>query len=385
MSYKNKAIDLKQIGRELNVRYVLEGSVQREGNRMRVNVQLIEAESDAHLWAERFDKPTADLFDMQDEIVSRLANQLRAELIDAEARRAARTPNPNSMDFYFQGQALLSRGFAPDMLAEARKFFVRALEHDPRNIDALVGVGFVDMMACTLYMIDDPAPIAATAEINLAKALALAPNNALAHATMGGLLINTNRAQRGIEEFERALALDPNHARARAAIGLAQLYVGRAEETEAHVLEALRLSPRQFESLALVSPHWQRKDMSRGIRSGDSVGLENRSTRTGTTPGHISIWPPALPTSVRSMTRVRKSRPAWPSTRNSQFVASARVCKAATPSISASARASSPACAWPERLTSDCPVWTNKLQHQHSVLDTEVPCRSQGAALVDQI
>jgi TolB-like protein len=95
---------VKQIGRELNVRYVLEGSVQRAGNRMRVNVQLIDAETGQHLWAERFDKPIADLFDMQDEIVSRLANQLQAELIAAEARRAERSPNPDSMDLYFQGE-----------------------------------------------------------------------------------------------------------------------------------------------------------------------------------------------------------------------------------------------------------------------------------------
>src|SRR5271169_3476248 len=90
-----------QIGRELNVRYVLEGSVQRAGNRIRVNVQLVDAESGNQLWAERFDKPLADLFDMQDEIVSRLANQLGAELIAAEAQRAERTPNPDSVDLYF--------------------------------------------------------------------------------------------------------------------------------------------------------------------------------------------------------------------------------------------------------------------------------------------
>jgi len=89
-SYKNKAIDLEQIGRELNVRYVLEGSVQRSANRMRINVQLIDAESGNHLWAERFDKPLADLFDMQDEIVARLANALNTRLIIAEARRAER-------------------------------------------------------------------------------------------------------------------------------------------------------------------------------------------------------------------------------------------------------------------------------------------------------
>ena len=101
-TYKGKAVDLKQIGRELNVRYVLEGSVQRGGNRMRVNVQLIDAETGNHLWAERFDKPLADIFDMQDEIVARLASALNTELVAAEARRAEQAPNPDSMDFYFQ-------------------------------------------------------------------------------------------------------------------------------------------------------------------------------------------------------------------------------------------------------------------------------------------
>ena len=95
-TYRGKAVDLNQIGRELNVRYVLEGSVQRGGNRMRVNVQLIDAETSSHLWAERFDKPLADLFDMQDEIVARLADALNAQLIAAEARRAQQAPTPNS-------------------------------------------------------------------------------------------------------------------------------------------------------------------------------------------------------------------------------------------------------------------------------------------------
>ena len=101
-TYRGKHVDLKQIGRELNVRYVLEGSVQRGGNRMRVSVQLIDAESGNHLWAERFDKPLADLFDMQDEIVARLANPLTAQLVVAEARRAERAPNPDSIDLTFR-------------------------------------------------------------------------------------------------------------------------------------------------------------------------------------------------------------------------------------------------------------------------------------------
>src|SRR5215510_4393959 len=136
-TFKGKAIDVKKLGRELKVRYVLEGSMQRGGNRLRVNVQLIDAETGNHLWAERFDKPVADLFDMQDEIVSRLANRLNAELIAAEARRAERSPHPDATDLCFQGKALSSRGWTPEYLAEARRYFERALALDPKNVGAM--------------------------------------------------------------------------------------------------------------------------------------------------------------------------------------------------------------------------------------------------------
>ena len=122
-TYKGKAVNLKQIGRELSVRYVLEGSVQRSGNRMRVNVQLIDAETGNHLWAERFDKPLADLFDMQDEIVARLASALNVQLVAAEARRAEQTPNPNSIDLYFQGLAWLNKGLIPDKSRASARLF----------------------------------------------------------------------------------------------------------------------------------------------------------------------------------------------------------------------------------------------------------------------
>ena len=122
-AYKGKPLDVKPIGRELNVRYVLEGSVQRGGNRMRVNVQLIDAETGNHLWAERFDKPLADLFDMQDEIVARLAGALNAQLVAAEARRAEQAPTPDSMDLYFQGLAWLNKGLTPDNVWRKRAAF----------------------------------------------------------------------------------------------------------------------------------------------------------------------------------------------------------------------------------------------------------------------
>ena len=156
-AYKGKRVDVKQIGRELNVRYVLEGSVQRAGARMRVNVQLIDAESGAHLWAERFDKPLADLFDMQDEIVARLANSLGAQLFAAEARRAERAPSPDSMDLCFQGRSWLNKGITPDNLAEARRLFERALALDPANVSGLLGIAFTDLSIALSFLADDRA------------------------------------------------------------------------------------------------------------------------------------------------------------------------------------------------------------------------------------
>jgi len=138
-TYKGKAVDLKQIGRDLNVRYVLGGSVQRAGNRLRVNAQLIDGGTGSHLWGERFDKPVADLFEMQDEIVSRLANRLGQELAAAEAGRAARSAKPDSMDHYFLGLALQNKGQTADLLSKARSHFDRAVDLDPDNVDALVG------------------------------------------------------------------------------------------------------------------------------------------------------------------------------------------------------------------------------------------------------
>ena len=243
-TYKGKPNDVKQIGRELNVRYVLEGSVQRGGNRMRVNVQLIDAETGNHLWAERFDKPLADLFDMQDEIVARLARQLDAELVAAEARRAERAPDPDAIDLYFQGTACWHKGQSPEILSQARGYFDRALARDPGNVEALLGAAWTDAMRGTVFIGDDRAQRLAAAETAATKILSLAPNHAFAHFVLGYVQIFTNRVTQGIAEAERALALDRNLANAHAFIGAGKTFAGRAEETEAHVQEALRLSPR---------------------------------------------------------------------------------------------------------------------------------------------
>ena len=243
-TYKDKPVDARAIARDLNVRYVMEGSVQRSGARMRVNVQLIDAESSLHLWSEQFDKPLADLFDMPDEIVARLARQLDAALIAAEARRAARSPNPDSMDLYFQGMVWINKGITADNLANASEFFKRALTLDACNVGAWVGSASADVDTVTTCMAADRWRHIACAETALTKALSMAPDYAWAHIEMGVLQMYTNRAAQGIAECERALALDPNFAHAHAMIGLGKIVIGRFEETETHVQEAIRLSPR---------------------------------------------------------------------------------------------------------------------------------------------
>src|SRR3984957_13751683 len=218
-TYKGKAVDLKQIGRELNVRYVLEGSVQRGGDRMRVNVQLIDAETGNHLWAERFDKPLTDLFDMQDEIVARLASALNDQLAAAEARRAEKAPTPDSMDLYFQGMAWLNKGHAPENVAQAHICFDRALIADPGNVEALIGSARADAVEGINLFVTDPAAALAAAERKLIKALSSVPDHPRGHMWLGLVELWTKRAAEGIAKCERPLELDRNVAEAHPNIG----------------------------------------------------------------------------------------------------------------------------------------------------------------------
>ena len=244
LTFRGKAIDVQQLGRELKVNYVLEGSVQRAPSRLRVNVPLIDAETRAHLWADRFDKPMTDLLEMQDEIVARLANALDAQLIEAEARRAERSPDPDATDLCFQGAAWLNRGRTAEHLAQARGFYERALALDPENVEALVGKANIELSTATTFMVDDRDAYFAAAEASLIKVLSMAPSHARAHMGFGILQLFTTGAVQAIGEFEQALALDRNLANAHAMIGFAKVFIGRGAESEAHIQQAFRLSPR---------------------------------------------------------------------------------------------------------------------------------------------
>jgi tetratricopeptide (TPR) repeat protein len=237
---------VKTIGRELNVRYVLEGSMQRGGNRLRVNVQLIDAESGSHLWAERFEKPVTDLFEMQDEIVSRIANMMDTELVAAEARKGQRSQHAGATDLVFQGTDLIYKAPTPEHVARARDLFKRALALESDNAGALVGLAIAGLFGMLSATSAERAALLSEAEAHVTRALTVAPNYALAHLILGNVLTFTDRAKEAIAECEQALILDRNLADAHASIGAAKIFLGRSEETEGHVLEALRLSPRDI-------------------------------------------------------------------------------------------------------------------------------------------
>jgi tetratricopeptide (TPR) repeat protein len=243
-SYKGKHIDVKQIGRELGVRYVLEGSVQRSGNRLRLNVQLIDAESSAQLWVERLDRDYGELFAMQDEIVTRLARSLDVELIALEARRAENSVNPNSMDLNFRAWAMCYQGANRVVLTQARALFEQALALDRSNVEALVGLAYNRATAIMSHLSEDRVNDLKTAERAATSALSVAPNHAWAHFALGCVYSLSNRFLEAIAEYEHAIGINSNLALAHGYIALAKFYSGRAEEVDAHLAEFFRLSPR---------------------------------------------------------------------------------------------------------------------------------------------
>ena len=242
--FKGKPSDVKTIGRELNVRYVLEGSVRRAGNRMRVNVQLVDAENGSHLWANQFDRPVADFFQMQDEIVVRLSHQLYATLIVAEARRVGKSSKPDAFDLYLQGVAWLHKGQTPLCLQQARSFFARALAIEPDNVQALIGCAAADVNELIRFEASERLPLLARAEASLSKALSVAPDSAGAHLFLSFVRSFSNRPEQGVAEAERALELDRNIPQALAAKGAGKLFAGFADEAIECHLQALHLSPR---------------------------------------------------------------------------------------------------------------------------------------------
>ena len=244
-TFKGRSADAREIGEELNVRHVLEGSVQKGSDRIRVNVQLVEVKGGAHLWAERFDKQTTDMFEMQDEIITRLARALDVQLVAAEARSAADSASPDSMDLYFRGQAVVNLGFGPAEAIEARELFERAIALEPDNVDALAALAHYNGLAVTLaFAEDDGAASLATSEKAALRAIELAPNHAKAHLALAQVYSFTDRASLALAEYRRALVLDRNFAQAYAGFAVTAIDLGKPMDAEEQILQAFRLSPQ---------------------------------------------------------------------------------------------------------------------------------------------
>jgi adenylate cyclase len=246
-SYKGKDIDARTIGKELNVRYVLEGSVQRDGDRVRVNAQLIDAASGAHLWADRFDEARGDLFKLEDEIVARLANSLGHAVERVESERAVntRSRNPDSVDLTLRAQAAADESpFDSDRekVAEARALFGQALQLDPNNYKALVGSAW--LVVEDIAYGHAGADQIARGEALVERALAVAPEQAEPHVAKSMLAMLSHRPDVAATEAARAIELDPNNPNGYGALAWAQTLTGHDQEALANIDKAITLSPR---------------------------------------------------------------------------------------------------------------------------------------------
>lgn len=245
-TYKNKAVDLKQAGRELGVRYVLEGSVRKSGNRVRITAQLIDAISGHHVWAERYDRDLADIFAVQDEITEHVVAAIEPQLYAAEGIRAKRK-QPESLDAWecvVRALSLMNSRARLDVTA-ACELLQKAVALDPGYGQAHSLLSFVTTLG--VHMGWEPAERALALASDAAyKALLLDADDPWAHIALGYVLVWSRRPADAIVEYEKALALNPNFAIGHYLLALAFCYLGRSDQAMAHGDIAARLSPRDL-------------------------------------------------------------------------------------------------------------------------------------------
>jgi TolB-like protein/Tfp pilus assembly protein PilF len=241
-SYRNKLVDTKQVGRELGVRYVLEGSVQRSGREIRINAQLSATENAVNLWSQRFESDTDDLFAVQNEITRRIAVALKREVVLTVAARP--TEQPDALDYILRGRAALMKLPTSDSRVAAIELFERALKIEPQSVIALSWLARALATRVTDGMSDSVAADVARADEAVRKALALSPRSPLAHYARGTVLRAQDRFDEAIPEYEMAVDSDRNWLDAYANLGQCKLYTGSLEEVIALLEQAIRLSPR---------------------------------------------------------------------------------------------------------------------------------------------
>jgi TolB-like protein/cytochrome c-type biogenesis protein CcmH/NrfG len=242
-TFKGKSIDVRQIGREIGVRYVLEGSVRKAGQRVRVAAQLIDAETGAHLWADRFDRDLSDLFSLQDAITVELARVLAVRLVEVESRRSERSSSPDAFDLVMRARAFRNRGTSRENYAGAASLYEQALQLSPDDVQALKGLSVVLAGNSAMWSEARDKDLR-RAEALAARASILDPYDAQCHVAMGLVRRMQNRLNEAISEFEAAIRLNPNMPSAHAQLGWAKVFSGRGEDALPCFVDAIRLSPR---------------------------------------------------------------------------------------------------------------------------------------------
>ena len=245
-SYRSRDIDVRQIGRDLDVRYVLEGSVRRMGDQVEVNAQLLDAESGSHVWADRFETDRRDIAAAQSDVTGRLARTLHLELVEAAGRRIERAKNasPDADDLVMRGWDLWFRPLSATTHAEAASAFERALEIDPANVDAKLGVATILISNVGTGLSHATGQDGARAERLLMEAIEQNPDSSRVYEALGTLRRIQNRLDESRIELARAITLDRNNAHALLQLGETLMFLGRPAEAIPVIESSIRLDPR---------------------------------------------------------------------------------------------------------------------------------------------
>jgi adenylate cyclase len=243
-TYKGKTFDVKKVGEELGVRYVVEGSVRKSGRRVRVTVQLIRADTNHHIMAERYDRDLTDLFDLQDEIAHTIAGAIEPEILKFERERIAERPpqSEDAYELYQHGMWHHYRHTKEDNL-EAQAFFRRALAIDANYPQAMAALAIAVCNAGFLGWADNAARNYEESLELAQRAVALDPRYPIARYALGLVYMWTRRSERAMAEFQEAIKLNPSYAAAHVVLGQMYLYGGRPEEAIAQAENGIRLSP----------------------------------------------------------------------------------------------------------------------------------------------
>lgn len=243
-TYKGSAIDIKQVGRDLGVRYVLEGSVRKAGSRLRVSAQLIEASIGNHIWAERYDRELADIFELQDEITLTIAAAVEPELAGSERDRALHKPTADlqAWDFYQRGMARIWQ-FDRQAMADGAAFMHQALALDPDFGLAYAYLAYVDFFDVILSRTDDRTATLRQGLANARKALSIDQRDYIAHWSLGRLHSVEGDHQSAIREMETSISINPNFAHGYSGLSIALVFAGQPEKAIEYADMAIRLSP----------------------------------------------------------------------------------------------------------------------------------------------